>query len=54
MNLNIQMVIQHLLLKQQKELEKLTEMKKNNEGPFDINFVKSYLKIYESIKNSEN
>ncbi len=33
-----------------KELEKLIKMKNNNEGPFNINVVKSYLKMYESIK----
>ena len=33
-----------------KELDKLIQMKKNNEGPFNLDFVKSYLKIYESIK----
>ena len=33
-----------------KELEKLIEMKNNNEGPFNKDIVNSYLKIYENIK----
>lgn len=36
-----------------KELEKLIIMKKNNEGPFNINIVNEYLGKFEKIINSE-
>ena len=32
-----------------KELQKLIEMKKNNEGPFDKNQILEYKKIYEAL-----
>ena len=32
-----------------KELQKLIEMKKNNEGPFDKKQILEYKKIYEAL-----